>query len=107
MVWCIGLELQRKSSTLSLTHFPPSLPLLLPQKLFGSVLLLAYERGENPLKSILYIYREISSDLVGTFKLGVPALLYTVQNNLLFVALSNLPAATYQVRKKWGPIRSH
>jgi len=32
-----------------------------------------------------------------TIKLAVPGLLYTVQNNLLFVALSNLPAAVYQV----------
>ncbi len=30
-------------------------------------------------------------------KLAVPGLLYTIQNNLLFVALSNLPAAVYQI----------
>uniref|UniRef100_A0A7S3LKD9 UDP-N-acetylglucosamine transporter n=1 Tax=Aplanochytrium stocchinoi TaxID=215587 RepID=A0A7S3LKD9_9STRA len=34
---------------------------------------------------------------VDTIKLAVPGLLYTVQNNLLFIALSNLEAAIYQV----------
>jgi UDP-sugar transporter A1/2/3 len=34
---------------------------------------------------------------VETLKLLIPAGLYTLQNNLLFVALSNLDAATYQV----------
>ena len=32
-----------------------------------------------------------------TAKLAIPACLYVVQNNLLFVALSNLDSATYQV----------
>ncbi len=32
-----------------------------------------------------------------TLKVAVPALLYVVQNNLLFLALSKLDAATYQV----------
>lgn len=33
-----------------------------------------------------------------TMKLLIPSGLYTIQNNLLFVALTNLDAATYQVR---------
>ena len=32
-----------------------------------------------------------------TFRMGVPALAYTVQGNLLFVALAHLEAPTYQV----------
>ena len=37
-----------------------------------------------------------------TLKLAIPAGLYTFQNNLLFLALSNLDAATYQVRKLYS-----
>ncbi len=45
-----------------------------------------------------------------TMKVAVPAILYVVQNNLLFLALSNLDAATYQVGYKgqgsaWGGVR--
>jgi len=42
-----------------------------------------------------YVLSEIMN--VDTLKLSVPGLLYTIQNNLLFIALSNLDAAVYQV----------
>ncbi|XP_068197696.1 solute carrier family 35 member A3b [Antennarius striatus] len=40
---------------------------------------------------------EIVSKPAETLKLAIPAGIYTLQNNLLYVALSNLDAATYQV----------
>ncbi|XP_061695038.1 solute carrier family 35 member A3b isoform X2 [Syngnathoides biaculeatus] len=40
---------------------------------------------------------EIVSRPLETMKLAIPAGIYTLQNNLLYVALSNLDAATYQV----------
>ncbi|XP_031556316.1 UDP-N-acetylglucosamine transporter-like isoform X2 [Actinia tenebrosa] len=43
------------------------------------------------------IDNEIISKPWETLKLAIPSGLYTIQNNLLFLALSNLDAATYQV----------
>ncbi|XP_073346563.1 solute carrier family 35 member A3b isoform X2 [Pagrus major] len=40
---------------------------------------------------------EIVNKPAETMKLAIPAGIYTLQNNLLYVALSNLDAATYQV----------
>ncbi|XP_034559284.1 solute carrier family 35 member A3b [Notolabrus celidotus] len=40
---------------------------------------------------------EIVNKPVETLKLAIPAGIYTLQNNLLYVALSNLDAATYQI----------
>lgn len=40
---------------------------------------------------------EIVNKPMETMKLAIPAGIYTLQNNLLYVALSNLDGATYQV----------
>lgn len=47
------------------------------------------------LNSILR--QEILNKPIETLKLAIPSGIYTLQNNLLYVALSNLDAATYQV----------
>jgi len=44
-----------------------------------------------------HINEEIIKKPVDTIKVAVPAFIYTVQNNLLYVSISNLPAAVFQV----------
>ncbi|VDN08927.1 unnamed protein product, partial [Dibothriocephalus latus] len=43
------------------------------------------------------IYTKVVHEPIELLKLAIPSGLYTLQNNLLFVALSNLDAATYQI----------
>ena len=43
------------------------------------------------------LYTHIVADPLSTFKVAVPSFIYVVQNNLQFVAISNLDAATFQV----------
>lgn len=47
-----------------------------------------------------HLYSSIIGQPLDTLKLSVPALIYTIQNNLQYVAISNLDAATFQVSKQ-------
>ena len=61
-------------------------------------LLLSHTQNLGSLhKTLKTLKEEVIKKPFETCKLLVPATLYTIQNNLLFLALSNLDAATYQV----------
>lgn len=68
-------------------------------KMIGSVGMLWYEKkGEHDFAWVVeHLRHELVENSKETVKLAVPAGLYTLQNNLLFIALSNLDATTYQV----------
>jgi len=51
----------------------------------------------NIIKWTQFLYKSIVVEWRDTLKTAVPAFVYMVQNNLLYLALTNLPAATYQV----------
>lgn len=66
-------------------------------KLVSCLVILFYENGNSMSSLTDCIHHEVILKPRETSKLFVPAFLYTIQNNLLFLALTNLDAATYQV----------
>eukprot|EP00126_Sphaerothecum_destruens_P008436 Sdes_comp20211_c0_seq2m13558 len=65
-------------------------------KMVACVLITFYEKGSVQATSA-FLYDEIFVKFNDTMKLSIPALLYLLQNNVLFVAVANLDAATFQV----------
>ncbi|XP_037354119.1 UDP-N-acetylglucosamine transporter [Talpa occidentalis] len=61
-------------------------------------ILLVYKDSKCSLRALNRIlHDEILNKPMETLKLAIPSGIYTLKNNLLYVALSNLDAATYQV----------
>jgi len=66
-------------------------------KLVASIFLLGYERQSTVFDLLIYLKLEVIDNWRQSVLLGVPAGLYTLQNNLLYIALQNLNGTTYQV----------
>lgn len=66
-------------------------------KFITCFILVAYGNNWQLLPFLKELKVEIVDKYTETLKVCVPSLLYTVQNNLLYLALTNLDAATYQV----------
>lgn len=64
--------------------------------IFCNILILA-EEGWSVRKWWQHIVDNILSQPMDCLKISVPSLVYVLQNNLLFIAVSNLDAATFQV----------
>lgn len=62
-----------------------------------SCLLITFAQEGSIVKWIHTLNTQIIQQPVDTLKVCVPSLVYTLQNNLLYIAASNLDAATYQV----------
>ena len=65
-------------------------------KLFICTSVMFYQTGSNAGVEIIEIF---TVKYVDTLKMSVPAILYVFQNNLLYVAASNLDAAVFQVSR--------
>ncbi|KAL3993791.1 Nucleotide-sugar transporter family protein [Acanthocheilonema viteae] len=66
-------------------------------KLLTCIVFIAYQHSWEYVEFMNELYTECYIKSKDTLKMAVPAFLYVVQNNLLFIALSKLDAATYQV----------
>ncbi|CDI78249.1 UDP-N-acetylglucosamine transporter, putative [Eimeria acervulina] len=66
-------------------------------KLLTSLPLLWFEQNCSFRQTAAAVYRGIIANPIEMAKAGVPGLLYAVQNNLIFISLSNLSGAMYQV----------
>lgn len=60
-------------------------------------LLIILAEKRNIQEWLQVLYSTIIRQPWDTLKLSIPALIYTIQNNLQYVAISNLDAATFQV----------
>eukprot|EP00039_Didymoeca_costata_P019991 m.339652 g.339652 ORF g.339652 m.339652 type:complete len:349 (-) comp18899_c0_seq1:23-1069(-) len=89
----------RYSLTKSGAHYVKTSAVVMSEvfKVVASVGLLWYERKGTFAKLIGYLRHEMIDKWRDAVLLSVPACLYTLQNNLLFIALANLDGTTYQV----------
>ncbi|KAK7884565.1 hypothetical protein WMY93_027688 [Mugilogobius chulae] len=66
-------------------------------KVLTCLLIILLQKRLNVKDTALSLFDSIVVQYKDTLKLAVPSLIYTLQNNLQYIAISNLPAATFQV----------
>lgn len=66
-------------------------------KLLTCLVIVFFEEERSVKRFGAALYRTIIVNKIDTLKVCVPALLYVIQNNLLYLAAQHLDAATYQV----------
>ena len=69
-------------------------------KMVASLSIILVEHKGNVVHWASFLYQSIIGNPLDTLKINVPSLIYIVQNNLQYVAISHLDAATFQVKRK-------